>query len=139
MKPNKKEVGKRIRAIRLRLNITFTEFGEKLGVPKSTVNSWIRGLALPPKEKLTQLALMGGTSINWILWGDEITVPMIQTAVIICPCCNTQQHDHIYTLAGSKKDGFIKHICDDCKNEITIEFEFRPYIKTTFQKTEHDN
>lgn len=71
MKPDKLYVSSRLRDIRLDLNLSISEFGDKIGVPKGTVNSWLRGLALPPKEKLLRIALLSNTSINYILWGKE--------------------------------------------------------------------
>lgn len=72
MKPNKKEVAIRLKEIRSTLNLTLTEFGNRIGnVPKGTVNSWLRGLALPPRDKLLRIAFLSNTSINWILWGRK--------------------------------------------------------------------
>lgn len=137
MKPNKNEVGKRLNAIRIRSNLSFSEFGKRLGVPKGTANSWIRGLGVPPKEKLKQIALLAGTTIDWILWGDGTATPMIQTAIIICPYCHSEQHDTIFSLAKNNQEfkGSFSHICDACIIKFTVEFEFRPHIRTISKET----
>lgn len=71
IKPDKEQVAIRLKEIRKKLNLSIAEFGERIGVPKATVNSWIRGLALPPKEKVHRIALIANTTSNWILWGSE--------------------------------------------------------------------
>lgn len=79
MKPDKQQVGKRLKEIRLILNISLSEFGNKIGhVPKGTVNSWERGLALPPRDKLLRIAFLANTSIKWLLWGEESDKNAIQ-------------------------------------------------------------
>lgn len=72
MKPNKIEVGNRLKQLRLRLNLSISQFGLKIGnIPKGTVNSWERGLALPPHDRLTRIAFLAETTPKWILWGDD--------------------------------------------------------------------
>lgn len=79
MKPNKLEVAIRLKEIRSTLNLSLTEFGNRIGnVPKGTVNSWLRGLALPPRDKLLRIAFLSKTSINWILWGRESDKDVMQ-------------------------------------------------------------
>jgi transcriptional regulator with XRE-family HTH domain len=73
MKPNKVEVGNRLKEIRSRLNLTISEFGIEVGnIPKGTAYSWERGRALPPEEKLKRIAFLADTTINWILWGNDL-------------------------------------------------------------------
>lgn len=72
MKPDKIQVAKRLQDIRSNLNLSLSEFGNKIGnIPKGTVNSWERGLAIPPRDKLLRIAFLAETSIKWILWGEE--------------------------------------------------------------------
>ncbi|WP_051405129.1 helix-turn-helix domain-containing protein [Bacillus cihuensis] len=133
MKPNKVEVANRLKAIRSKLNLTISEFGLKIGhVPKGTANSWLRGLALPPKEKLIRIAFLADTTTDWILWGDEKSIPMVQTSVIKCPYCSIEQQSNIYDLTKKSRGmlGNFQHICDHCHKDFTVEFEFYPYIKT---------
>lgn len=54
------------------MNLSIAEFGYRIGnVKKSTVNSWLRGLAVPPKDKVQKIAFIEGTTTKWILGGDE--------------------------------------------------------------------
>ncbi|MGR6899380.1 helix-turn-helix domain-containing protein [Rummeliibacillus sp. BSL5] len=77
MKPNKKDVGKRIKLIKENHNppISLKDFGELLkdekggNISKGTVDSWMRGLGIPSKLTIEQIAQLGNTTIDWIYWG----------------------------------------------------------------------
>lgn len=71
MKPNKKEVGLRIKDIRKKLGYSMEEFGEIVSQsPRSSVNSWEKGVSIPRKDKLEKIALLGDTTPQQILYGD---------------------------------------------------------------------
>jgi len=57
---------------------------------------------------------------------------MEQTSKIKCPHCNTTQKEDIYDLSidTEEMEGTFPHICDDCGKNFTIEYEYKPYIKT---------
>lgn len=38
--------------------------GERIGVSKSTLNSWVRGLALPPEHKLHRISVLTNKPLN---------------------------------------------------------------------------
>lgn len=67
---NKKQVGRRILAIRKRRNLTLIDFAKKIGAGKSSVSDWEKGFRLPPEAVLTKIAIMGNTSIDKLLYGD---------------------------------------------------------------------
>ncbi|PEB54598.1 hypothetical protein COO03_04990 [Bacillus sp. AFS098217] len=75
---DKKEVGKRIIQIMGRKNLTYEGLGKRLvnkegnPVPKGTVYSWKRGLALPSLDIVKQLALLGDTTVEWIYQGKSL-------------------------------------------------------------------
>ncbi|TKI39932.1 helix-turn-helix transcriptional regulator [Bacillus mycoides] len=77
---DKKEVGKRIKQIIAKQDypLSYAELGKRLvnkkgkAVPKATVHSWIRGLALPSLDIIKQLALLGDTTVEWVYQGDII-------------------------------------------------------------------
>ena len=68
---NKKQVGRRILAIRKRRNLTLIDFAKKIGAGKSSVSDWEKGFRLPPEAVLTKIAIMGNTSIDKLLYGDD--------------------------------------------------------------------
>ena len=67
---NKKQVGRRILAIRKRRNLTLIDFAKKIGAGKSSVSDWEKGFRLPPEAVLTKIAIMGNTSIDKLLYGN---------------------------------------------------------------------
>lgn len=71
MKPNKTEVGLRIKGIRKNLGYSMDEFGKIVSEsPRSSVNSWEKGVSIPRKEKLEKIAFLGNTTPQQILYGD---------------------------------------------------------------------
>lgn len=80
MKADKKIVGERVNLIRECLGLSISELGVLLGnIPKSTVNSWIRGLALPKDEAVSKLASLANRSETWVLYGvDKLTLKQLQ-------------------------------------------------------------
>ena len=69
---NKKQVGRRIQIIRKRKLLTLIEFAEKVGASKSSVSDWEKGFRLPPEATLTKIAIMGNTSVDKLLYGNDI-------------------------------------------------------------------
>lgn len=67
---NKKQVGRRILAIRKRRNLTLIDFAKKVGASKSSVSDWEKGFRLPPEMTLTKIAIMGNTSVDKLLYGN---------------------------------------------------------------------
>ena len=67
---NKKQVGRRILAIRKRRSLTLIDFAKKIGASKSSVSDWEKGFRLPPESVLFKIAIMGNTSIDKLLYGD---------------------------------------------------------------------
>lgn len=79
---NKKEVGERIHNIRLsmtpdppRKKMSSEAFGKLLDPPasKNVIRSWEKGIYLPQSDKLKQLAEIGNVSIEYLLYGKEIS------------------------------------------------------------------
>lgn len=100
MKPDKEKVAGRLKEIRSSLNLTISEFGDKIGkIPKGTVNSWLRGLALPPKEKLERIAILSNTTSSWILWGKESSEECLSCYSFLshgeCLNCLTKREEEI--------------------------------------------
>ncbi len=69
---NKKQVGRRIMTIRKRNYLTLIEFARKIGASKSSVSDWEKGFRLPPESVLFKIAIMGNTSVDKLLYGDDI-------------------------------------------------------------------
>lgn len=70
MEANNKEVGFRVKNIRLQNGLTMEDFGKKLDTSKGTVNNWEKGRNLPNKENLKSIAELGNISVNELLYGN---------------------------------------------------------------------
>ena len=60
LKPDKKAVGRRLRQVKDELNLSFTDFGNRLGLKKSTINAYVRGDNLAPLEVLEKVSKIYG-------------------------------------------------------------------------------
>lgn len=67
---NKKQVGRRIMAIRKRNFLTLIDFAKKIGASKSSVSDWEKGFRLPPEATLTKIAILGNISVDKLLYGN---------------------------------------------------------------------
>ena len=69
---NKKELGERIKKIRLELGDTTEVFGKRFDpqANRSLVSAWENGRYIPNPERLKSLAELGGISVNELLYGD---------------------------------------------------------------------
>ena len=70
MKPDKKEVGKRIKMVKEQLNVSLTELGRRLGLSKSRINSYVQGYSLATVEVLESLSKFSGKTVGWFYFGD---------------------------------------------------------------------
>jgi transcriptional regulator with XRE-family HTH domain len=64
------EVGKRIREVRQRLNLTQAEFGKRLGVKKLSIVRYESG-AVSRLDVLRKTANLGDVTLAWLLQGEE--------------------------------------------------------------------
>lgn len=75
------EMGKRIKLKRLEANLTMEELGTKLGVQKSAINKWEKGMVTNIKRSTIQaMAEIFDCSPIWLMgWDDEpITIDFNQ-------------------------------------------------------------
>lgn len=71
MEVNKKQLGKRIKDIRVNsCNSTMEEFGNLVGAGKSNVSRWERGENIPNDLTLKKIAELGNVSTEYLLYGD---------------------------------------------------------------------
>ncbi|EXJ24418.1 Transcriptional regulator, XRE family [Alkalibacterium sp. AK22] len=71
MEVNKKQLGKRIKDIRVNsCNSTMEEFGNLVGAGKSNVSRWERGENIPNDLTLKKIAELGNISVEYLLYGD---------------------------------------------------------------------
>lgn len=70
LQPNKEKVGARLKLIKDEMNISFTEFGSRLGLKKPTISSYVQGYNLAPIEVIEKIAKISGKSVGWFYFGD---------------------------------------------------------------------
>ncbi|MBO0445564.1 helix-turn-helix transcriptional regulator [Enterococcus ureilyticus] len=78
---NKKEVGARIKFIRMSLGLTMEEFGKKFDpkADKSLVSRWEKGVSKPNNDRLKRISEIGKVSMFYLLEG-KFTSADIQQA-----------------------------------------------------------
>ncbi|MHA6057833.1 helix-turn-helix domain-containing protein [Enterococcus mundtii] len=67
---DKSAIGKRIKAIRENFDCTMEQFGQLIGTTKVAVYNWETGKRFPSDDSLEWLALLGKTTVEWIVYGD---------------------------------------------------------------------
>lgn len=69
LQPNKEKVGARLKQIKEEMNISFTEFGSRLGLKKPTISSYVQGYNLAPIEVIEKISKISGRSVGWFYFG----------------------------------------------------------------------
>ena len=67
-------IADRIGEVRQKLNLSQEGFGKLLGVRKSTISRYESG-TIPGDENLRKIAEIGNTTIEWLLRGDQPSIP----------------------------------------------------------------
>ena len=70
LQPDKVKVGQRIKEIKEGMNLSFTELGNRLGIKKPTISSYVHGYALAPESVINQLSSISGKPVGWFYFGD---------------------------------------------------------------------
>lgn len=70
LQPDKVKVGQRIKEIKESMNLSFTELGNRLGIKKPTISSYVQGYALAPESVINQLSSISGKPMGWFYFGD---------------------------------------------------------------------
>lgn len=70
VKPDKKAIGERITQTRAHIGLSLSKMGERLGLPKATLNSYARGIAAPPENVIEGISILCGVSPHWLVYGD---------------------------------------------------------------------
>lgn len=70
LKPNKEQVGSRLREIKDELGLSFSDYGNRLGLIKPTINSYVRGYSLAPLEVVEKVSELSGRPVGWFYFGE---------------------------------------------------------------------
>ncbi|MEZ7737333.1 helix-turn-helix transcriptional regulator [Gemella sanguinis] len=83
---NKKNVGTRIKQIRLNKGYTLESFGKLFGASKGNVQQWENGVSLPNKERLATISKIADMTVNELLYGNtEKDIEELYQALIKLP------------------------------------------------------
>lgn len=113
MQVKKKEIGERIKSIRLSIGYNKTEFGSLLDANSSLVSKWESGKSTPIPERLTSIAFYGQMSVDELLHGST---------------CNwelTDPEENIYMYLMSTECGVSKNLITN--EPIPTDYEYCPY------------
>ncbi len=66
-----KEIGKRVKQIRLENHLNQDAFGLRIGYPKSTISKYENGFLIPRTAALKALREEFGVDLNWLVLGEE--------------------------------------------------------------------
>ncbi|WP_223159207.1 helix-turn-helix domain-containing protein [Listeria monocytogenes] len=69
VQPDKVKVGQRIKEIKEGMQLSFTELGNRLGLKKPTISSYVQGYALAPEGVINQLSSISGKPVGWFYFG----------------------------------------------------------------------
>ncbi len=64
-------------ALRNRLRLTQTTFGERLDVEQATVSRWESGVHEPKDDQIARMAALAGVPVSTFRYGDQSVVPLI--------------------------------------------------------------
>ena len=67
MQDNKKIVAENITMLRMSLNLTQAQLGEKLNYSDKSVSKWERGESIPDVFVLKEIADLGGVTVDYLI------------------------------------------------------------------------
>lgn len=70
LQPDKVKVGQRIKEIKESMGLSFAELGNRLGIKKPTISSYVQGYALAPENVINQLSSISGKPVGWFYFGS---------------------------------------------------------------------
>lgn len=70
-------IGERIKELRTKKGLTLQQVGDAFGITRASVAGWERGDSRPDQEKLSTLAELFGTSVEYLLFGSHTVVRTI--------------------------------------------------------------
>lgn len=106
---DKKNVGERIKSIRINNGKTQEQFGELFSASKGNVATWEKGLSLPNKERLKSISELGNITIDELLYGTEFTKESISNYILNNP-------EGFKSDLNSAISDFVSSYLDDSKD-----------------------
>lgn len=112
-------IGKRIKELKVCLNLTSSELAEKLGIPVRTIGSYEREEAQPGPRFLSALIENYHVNINWLLSGKGNMFISPKTGVDMSYIA--QLKDRL-NLTDIEMEGLIDILDSDASREMVLKF-----------------
>ena len=78
----RKELGQRIKRLRKESKLTQKELGAQVGVSFNMLNKYEGGFNCPPADLLVKLAQALGVSVDYLLTGKKLDLPVSDTRIL---------------------------------------------------------
>lgn len=104
MKPNKINVGLRIKSVRQNKGMTLEEFGKLFNASKSIASRWEKGISLPNAERLKAIAKIGDMTVDELLHGSSEEIIQHTVAEL------TKGLEKDFIDPTALKEGIIKYV-----------------------------
>ena len=107
MKTIKKELGSRIKQIRIKQGLNQRKFGELFGVGVSAISAYEAGKSVPPPETLMKIAGYGNVTVDYLFSGSEVGRSALLPEVIGIPVLSGDGKNAMYMgyLSEEQKRG----------------------------------
>ncbi|MCD8795311.1 helix-turn-helix domain-containing protein [Mammaliicoccus sciuri] len=125
---NKKDVGKRIKEIRMKNGKTQAQFGEIFSASKGNVAMWEKGATLPNVDRLNKISDFANITVNELLLGKEYTLETIKELY-------DENFEELQKLIFELVNDFVKRYYDT-EDKIFYELELKDiyYFKELFER-----
>ena len=71
MKPNRDSVANRLKSIKEEMGISISGMAEQVGSTKTKMNSYLRGVSLPPAEVVNKICELANVTEQWLYYGTK--------------------------------------------------------------------
>ncbi len=112
-------IGKRVKELKVALNLTSTELAEKLSIPVRTIGSYERNEAQPGPKFLSALIENYKVNINWLLTGEGnmFLSPKIEADISYLAKLKAN-----FNLSNEEMQGLIEILGSDASRDMVLKF-----------------
>lgn len=142
-------IGKRIKAIRESFDCTMEQFGQLVGTTKVAVYNWEAGKRFPSDDSLEWIALLGKTTVEWVVYGDieeyVLSLSSIDTHLYVRVknyYTNFSQYENLFeeyekATTETRKD-IVQQVINDCNQKNLLNYSQLRHILDSFMLTMDD-
>ncbi|MCI1904227.1 MAG: helix-turn-helix transcriptional regulator [Enterococcaceae bacterium] len=150
LQPSKEQVGQRIRQVKDEMGISLSEFGNRLGLKKPTLNAYVQGYNLAPLSVIEKISKISGRPVGWFYFGDMeeyvssyLSLKGEQKLLedhpeVVAKLKEIFLTDEFKNIGWENEVGYPKEeFIDDCYYEIKYEImqeEIENYVKSSIEQ-----